>query len=150
MKIINFYQNLQDREKKLLFISFILIILLILYFMFSSLYMNYSRSSLNLEKAKSDYDYVFNKVRNLQNSYDKKVLDESIIGNLILKNNLEGKIDNLKISSVDTLIYVSFTSTNINDAVSVSEKLINGSLNEISRIRYQRSNNKINVQLIFN
>ena len=150
MKIINFYKNLQDREKKLLFISFILIILLILYFMFSSLYMNYSRSSLNLEKAKSDYDYVFNKVRNLQNSYDKKVLDESIIGNLILKNNFEDKIDNLKISSVDTLIYVSFTSTNINDAVSVSEKLINGSLNEISRIRYQRSNNKINVQLIFN
>ena len=150
MKIINFYQNLQDREKKLLFISFILIILLILYFMFSSLYMNYSRSSLNLEKAKSDYDYVFNKVSNLQNSYDKKVLDESIIGNLILKNNFEDKIDNLKISSVDTLIYVSFTSTNINDAVSVSEKLINGSLNEISRIRYQRSNNKINVQLIFN
>ena len=150
MKIINFYQNLQDREKKLLFISFILIILLILYFMFSSLYMNYSRSSLNLEKAKSDYDYVFNKVRNLQNSYDKKVLDESIIGNLILKNNLEGKIDNLKISSVDTLTYVSFSSSNINDAVSVSEKLINGSLNEISRIRYQRSNNKINVQLIFN
>lgn len=150
MKIINFYQNLQDREKKLLFISFILIILLILYFMFSSLYMNYSRSSLNLEKAKSDYDYVFNKVRNLQNSYDKKVLDESIIGNLILKNNFEDKIDNLKISSVDTLIYVSFTSTNINDAVSVSEKLINGSLNEISSIRYQRSNNKINTQLIFN
>ena len=150
MKIINFYQNLQDREKKLLFISFILIILLILYFMFSSLYMNYSRSSLNLEKAKSDYDYVFNKVSSLQNSYDKKVLDESIIGNLILKNNFEDKIDNLKISSVDTLIYVSFTSTNINDAVSVSEKLINGSLNEISRIRYQRSNNKINVQLIFN
>ena len=150
MKIINFYQNLQDREKKLLFISFILIILLILYFMFFGFYKNYARSSLNLEKAKSDYDYVFNKVRSFQNSYDKKVLDESIIGNLILKNNFEDKIDNLKISSVDTLIYVSFTSTNINDAVSFSEKLINGSLNEISRIRYQRSNNKINVQLIFN
>ena len=150
MKIINFYQNLQDREKKLLFISFILIILLILYFMFSSFYKNYDRSSLNLEKAKSDYDYVFNKVRSFQNSYDKKVLDESIIGNLLLKNNLEGKIDNLKISSVDALIYVSFSSSNINDAVSVSEKLINGSLNEISSIKYQRSNNKINTQLIFN
>ena len=149
MKIINFYQNLQDREKKLLFVSFILIILLILYFMFSSLYKNYDRSSLNLEKAKSDYDYVFNKVRSFQNSYDKKVLDESIIGNLLLKNNLEGKIDNLKISSVDGLIYVSFSSSNINDAVSVSEKLINRSLNEISSISYQRSNNKINTQLIF-
>ena len=150
MKIINFYENLQDREKKLLFISFILIISLILYFMFSGFYKNYARSSQNLEKAKSDYDYVFNKVSSLQNSYDKKVLDESIIGNLILKNNLEGKIDNLKISSVDALIYVSFSSSNINDAVSVSEKIINGSLNKISSIRYKRSNNKINTQLIFN
>ena len=77
MKIINFYKNLQDREKKLLFISFILIILLILYFMFSGFYKNYARSSLNLEKAKSDYEYVFNKVRSLQNSFDKKVLEVS-------------------------------------------------------------------------
>ena len=101
------------------------------------------------QAMRPDYDYVFNKVRSFQNSYDKKVLDESIIGNLLLKNNLEGKIDNLKISSVDGLIYVSFSSSNINDAVSVSEKLINGSLNEISSISYQRSNNKINTQLIF-
>lgn len=150
MKIINFYKNLQDREKKLLFISFILIILLILYFMFSGFYKNYARSSLNLEKAKSDYEYVFNKVRSLQNSFDKKVLDKNIIDNLILKNNLEDKIHDLKFSSVDTLTYVSFSSSNINDAIYISEKLINRSLNEISSIRYQQSHGQINTQLIFN
>jgi len=150
MKIINFYKNLQDREKKLLFISFILIILLILYFMFSGFYKNYARSSLNLEKAKSDYEYVFNKVRSLQNSFDKKVLDKNIIDNLILKNNLEDKIHDLKFSSVDALTYVSFSSSNINDAIYVSEKLINRSLNEISSIRYQQSDGQINTQLIFN
>jgi len=150
MKIINFYKNLQDREKKLLFISFILIILLILYFMFSGFYKNYARSSLNLEKAKSDYEYVFNKVRSLQNSFDKKVLDKNIIDNLILKNNLEDKIHDLKFSSVDTLTYVSFSSSNINDAIYISEKLINRSLNEISSIRYQQSDGQINTQLIFN
>ena len=150
MKIINFYKNLQDREKKLLFISFILIILLILYFMFSGFYKNYARSSLNLEKAKSDYEYVFNKVRSLQNTFDKKVLDKNIIDNLILKNNLEDKIHDLKFSSVDTLTYVSFSSSNINDAIYISEKLINRSLNEISSIRYQQSDGQINTQLIFN
>ena len=150
MKIINFYKNLQDREKKLLFISFILIILLILYFMFSGFYKNYARSSLNLEKAKSDYEYVFNKVRSLQNSFDKKVLDKNIIDNLILKNNLEDKIHDLKFSSVDSLTYVSFSSSNINDAIYISEKLINRSLNEISSIRYQQSDGQINTQLIFN
>ena len=150
MKIINFYQNLQDREKKLLFISFILIILLILYFMFSSLYNDYVRSSLNLEKAKSDYEYVFNKIQRIQNSYDKNVLDKNVITKLISSNNFENIVNNLQISSTDKLIYVTFTTSNINDAVSVTEKLMNGSLNQISNIRYQQSDKQINTQLIFN
>ena len=150
MKIINFYNDLQEREKKLLFISFVLIISLVLYFIFSGVHSNYTRSSLNLEKAKSDYEYVLNKIQRIQNSYDKKVLDKNVITKLVSSNNFENKVNNLQISSTDKLIYVTFTTSNINDAVSVSEKLINGSLNEISSIKYQRSNNKINTQLIFN
>lgn len=150
MKIINFYNDLQEREKKLLFISFVLIILLILYFIFSGIYSNYTRSSLNLEKAKSDYEYVLNKIQRIQNSYDKKALDKNVISKLISSNNFEDKVNNLQISSIDKLIYVTFTSSNINDAVSVTEKLINGSLNQISNIRYQQFDKQINTQLIFN
>jgi len=150
MKIINFYNDLQEREKKLLFISFVLIILLILYFIFSGVYSNYTRSSLNLEKAKSDYEYVLNKIQRIQNSYDKNVLDKNVITKLISSNNFENKVNNLQISSTDKLIYVTFTTSNINDAVSVTEKLMNGSLNQISNIRYQQSDKQINTQLIFN
>ena len=150
MKIINFYNDLQEREKKLLFISFVLIILLILYFIFSGVYSNYTRSSLNLEKAKSDYEYVLNKIQRIQNSYDKKASDKNVISKLISSNNFEDKVNNLQISSIDKLIYVTFTSSNINDAVSVTEKLMNGSLNQISNIRYQQSDKQINTQLIFN
>ena len=150
MKIINFYNDLQEREKKLLFISFVLIISLVLYFIFSGVYSNYTRSSLNLEKAKSDYEYVLNKIQRIQNSYDKKVLDKNVITKLISSNNFENKVNNLQISSTDKLIYVTFTTSNINDAVSVTEKLMNGSLNQISNIRYQQSDKQINTQLIFN
>jgi len=150
MKIINFYNDLQEREKKLLFISFVLIISLVLYFIFSGVYSNYTRSSLNLEKAKSDYEYVLNKIQRIQNSYDKKALDKNVISKLISSNNFEDKVNNLQISSIDKLIYVTFTSSNINDAVSVTEKLINGSLNQISNIRYQQFDKQINTQLIFN
>jgi hypothetical protein len=150
MKIINFYNNLQEREKKLLFISFVLIISLVLYFIFSGVYSNYTRSSLNLEKAKSDYEYVLNKIQRIQNSYDKNVLDKNVITKLISSNNFENKVNNLQISSTDKLIYVTFTTSNINDAVSVTEKLMNGSLNQISNIRYQQSDKQINTQLIFN
>ena len=150
MKIINFYNDLQEREKKLLFISFVLIISLVLYFIFSGVYSNYTRSSLNLEKAKSDYEYVLNKIQRIQNSYDKNILDKNVITKLISSNNFENKVNNLQISSTDKLIYVTFTTSNINDAVSVTEKLMNGSLNQISNIRYQQSDKQINTQLIFN
>ncbi len=150
MKIINFYNDLQEREKKLLFISFVLIISLVLYFIFSSVYSNYTRSSLNLEKAKSDYEYVLNKIQRIQDSYGKNILDKNVITKLISSNNFENKVNDLQISSTDKLIYVTFTTSNINDAVSVTEKLMNGSLNQISNIRYQQSDKQINTQLIFN
>ena len=150
MKIINFYNDLQEREKKLLFISFVLIISLVLYFIFSSVYSNYTRSSLNLEKAKSDYEYVLNKIQRIQDSYGKNILDKNVITKLISSNNFENKVNDLQISSTDKLIYVTFTTSNINDAVSVTEKLMNGSLNQISNIRNQQSDKQINTQLIFN
>ena len=110
MKIINFYNDLQEREKKLLFISFVLIISLVLYFIFSGVYSNYTRSSLNLEKAKSDYEYVFNKIQRIQNSYDKNALDKNVITKLISSNNFENKVNNLQISSTDKFDGCSFMS----------------------------------------
>lgn len=150
MKIINFYNNLQEREKKLLSISLVLIILLFVYFVFSSVYKNYTRSILNLDKAKSDYEYVFSKVQGLQSSYNKKVLDSNVIERLISSNNLDNSISDLKISSVDKSIYITFSSSNINEAIFLSEKIINTSKNEISNVRYQKLDNIINTKLTFN
>jgi hypothetical protein len=150
MKIINFYKNLQDREKKLLSISLLLIITLILFFIFSSVYKNYTRSSLNLEKAKSDYEYVYSKVQRAQSSLDKKVLDINVIKKLISKNNLDSEINDLQISSVDSSISITFSSLNYNDAVLISELIINNSQNKITNIKFQKIENKINTQLSFN
>ena len=150
MKIINFYKNLQDREKKLLSISLLLIITLILFFIFSSVYKNFTRSSLNLEKAKSDYEYVYSKVQRAQSSLDKKVLDINVIKKLISKNNLDSKINDLQISSVDSSISITFSSLNYNDAVLISELIINNSQNKITNIKFQKIENKINTQLSFN
>lgn len=150
MKIINFYKNLQDREKKLLSISLLLIITLILFFIFSSVYKNYTRSSLNLEKAKSDYEYVYSKVQRAQSSLDKKVLDINVIKKLISKNNLDSKINDLQISSADSSISITFSSLNYNDAVLISELIINNSQNKITNIKFQKIENKINTQLSFN
>ena len=136
MKIINLYKNLQEREKKLVLISFVLIIFLILYFSFMNVYSSYTRSSINLAKAKSDYEYVHNKVKLFESSYNKKNLSSENIERIIIDNSFQDNITDLNITEKNSSIYISFLSTNISDAVTLSEKLVNSSNSEIANIKY--------------
>ena len=150
MKIISLYQNLQEREKKLVLISVILIILLILYFSFMNIYSSYNRSSLNLAKAKSDYEYVYKKVKLFESSFNKKNLSSDNIYRILIDNNLEDKVTNINVIEKNSLTYINFLSSNINDAVTLSEKLINSSKNQITNIKYQNVNDTVRTELTFN
>ena len=150
MKIISLYKNLQDREKKLVLISAFLIILLILYFSFINIYSSYNRSSLNLLKAKSDYEYVYKKVKLFESSLNKKNLSSDNIEKIIIDNGLQDKITDINLTEKNSVIYISFLSSNINDAVTLSEKLINSSNNQITNIKYQNFNDRVGTELIFN
>ena len=150
MKIISLYKNLQDREKKLVLISAFLIILLILYFSFINIYSSYNRSSLNLLKAKSDYEYVYKKVKLFESSLNKKNLSSDNIEKIIIDNGLQDKITDINLTEKNSVIYISFLSSNINDAVTLSEKLINSSKNQITNIKYQNVNDRVGTELIFN
>lgn len=150
MKIINLYKNLQERERKLVLISFVLIIFLILYFSFMNVYSSYTRSSINLAKAKSDYEYVYNKVKLFESSSNKKNLSSENIERIIIDNSFQDNITDLNITEKNSSIYISFFSTNISDAVTVSEKLVNSSNREITNIKYENFNNKVSTELIFN
>ena len=150
MKIISLYKNLQDREKKLVLISAFLIILLILYFSFINIYSSYNRSSLNLAKAKSDYEYVYKKVKLFESSLNKKNLSSDNIYRILIDNNLEDKVTNINVIEKNSLTYINFLSSNINDAVTVTEKLINSSKNQAMNIKYQNLNEKVSTELIFN
>ena len=150
MRIINLYKNLQEREKKLVLISFVLIIFLILYFSFMNVYSSYTRSSINLAKAKSDYEYVYNKVKLFESSNNKKNLSSENIERIIIDNSFQDNITDLNITEKNSSIYISFLSTNISDAVTLSEKLVNSSNREITNIKYENFNNKVSAELIFN
>ena len=146
----NFFQNLQEREKKLLFLSLFLLILLSLFFVIKNMHENYSRSSLNLIKAKSDYEYVFNKVDNFQKSINRKNLNRDSINTIIINNNLKNSITDIEYKITDTSILINFSSSNINDAVSMTEKIINNHFNQVSSIKYQNLNSKVKTELKFN
>ena len=146
----NLFQNLQEREKKLLFLSLFLLILLFLFFVIKNMHENYSRSSLNLIKAKSDYEYVFNKVDIFQKSINKKNLNRDSINTIIINNNLKNSITDIEYKITDTSILINFSSSNINDAVSMTEKIINSHSDQVSSIKYQNLNSKVKTELKFN
>ena len=146
----NFFQNLQEREKKLLFLSLFLLILLSLFLVIKNMHENYSRSILNLIKAKSDYEYVFNKVDNFQKSINRKNLNRDSINTIIINNNLKNSITDIEYKITDTSILINFSSSNINDAVSMTEKIINNHFNQVSSIKYQNLNSKVKTALKFN
>ena len=146
----NFFQNLQEREKKLLFLSLFLLISLSLFLVIKNMHENYSRSILNLIKAKSDYEYVFNKVDNFQKSINRKNLNRDSINTIIINNNLKNSITDIEYKITDTSILINFSSSNINDAVSMTEKIINNHFNQVSSIKYQNLNSKVKTELKFN
>ena len=145
----NFFQNLQEREKKLLFLSLLLLILLALFFFIKNMQENFSRSTLNLIKAKSDYEYVFNKVNNFQKSINKKNLNRDSINTIIINNNLENSITDIEYNMTDSSILINFSSLNINDAVYVTEEIINNHSDQVSSIKYQNFNSKVKTELKF-
>ena len=145
----NFFQNLQEREKKLLFLSLFFLILFSLFFVIKNMHENYSRSTLNLIKAKSDYEYVFNKVNNFQKSINKKNLNRDSINTIIINNNLENSITDIEYNMIDSSILINFSSLNINDAVYVTEEIINNHSDQVSSIKYQNFNSKVKTELKF-
>ena len=148
--MFNFFQNLQEREKKLLFLSLFLLILLLLFFFIKNMQENYSRSSLNLIKAKSDYEYVFNKVDNFQKSINKKNLNRDSINTIIINNNLENSITDIEYNMTDSSILINFSSLNINDAIFITEKIINNHSDQVSSIKYRNFNSNVKTELKFN
>ena len=115
-----------------------------------NIYSSYNRSSLNLVKAKSDYEYVYNKVKLFESSFNKKNLSSDDIEKTIIDNSLQDKITDLSFTEKNSSIYINFSSSNISDAITLSEKLVNISNIEVTNIKYQNVNNKVNTELIFN
>ena len=147
--MFNFFKNLQEREKKLILISSSLLILFVLFFLIKDTYETYSRSSLNLLKAKSDYEYVFNKINNLQRSLSKNNLDRNSINIIIENNSFENSITEIEFNEIDSSIVIRFSSLNIVDAISFIEKLISNHSNQLISIKYKNFDSKVITELKF-
>ena len=148
--MINFINKLGNREKKLVLFSIILLFIFLISLAAINFINGYTLALQNLSKAKSDYNYVINRINKYQLAKTASPINQNLINSVIANSQLEENISELKIRENNNLIYVSFLSTNITDAITMSQLIANRTTSEIVKLNYTKKDNRIISEIIFN
>ena len=145
----NFLNNLNTREKNLIFIALLLIAIAALFFLINNTFTNLNFSSKQLDKAKSDYEYVVSKAELLSNNAITQSSNieeiELFIGNLLPES-----ISDLMIVEEDSSLIVSFKTNNLKESISISDEIAFRLGRELNNISYLKSEQNSVTKLVFN
>ena len=145
----SFLDNLNTREKNLIFAALFLVIVAVLFISIRSTVENLNFSSKQLEKAKSDYEYVVAKAELLSNTTISKSSNteeiESFIDNLFPES-----ISDLVIVEKDSSLIVSFKTNNLKESISISDEIAFKLGRELNNISYSKNEQDSITKLVFN
>ena len=145
----SFLDNLNTREKNLIFAALFLFIIAVLFISIRSTVENLNFSSKQLEKAKSDYEYVVAKAELLSNTTISKSSNteeiESFIDNLFPES-----ISDLVIVKKDSSLIVSFKTNNLKESISISDEIAFKLGRELNNISYSKNEQDSITKLVFN
>jgi hypothetical protein len=145
----SFLDNLNTREKNLIFAALFLVIIALLFISIRSTVENLNFSSKQLEKAKSDYEYVVAKAELLSNTTISKSTNteeiESFIDNLFPES-----IFDLVIVEKDSSLIVSFKTNNLKESISISDEIAFKLGRELNNISYSKNEQDSITKLVFN
>ena len=145
----SFLDNLNTREKNLIFAALFLVIIAILFISIRNTVENLNFSSKQLEKAKSDYEYVVAKAELLSNTTITNSSNteeiESFIDNLFPES-----ISDLVIVEKDSSLIVSFKTNNLKESISISDEIAFKLGRELNNISYSKNEQDSITKLVFN
>ena len=102
-----------------------------------------------LDKAKSDYEYVVSKAELLSNNAISQSSDieeiELFIGNLLPES-----ISDLMIVEEDSSLIVSFKTNNLKESISISDEIAFRLGRELNKISYSKNEQDSITKLVFN
>ena len=145
----NFLNNLNTREKNLIFIALFLIAIAALFFLINNTFTNLNFSSKQLDKAKSDYEYVVSKAELLSNNAISQSSNTEEI-ELFIGNLLPESISDLAIVEEDSSLIVSFKTNNLKESISISDEIAFRLGRELNNISYLKSEQNSVTKLVFN
>jgi len=145
----NFFNNLNTREKNLIFIASSLMVIAALFFLINNTVTNLNFSSKQLDKAKSDYEYVVSKAELLgNNAISKSSSIEEI--DLFIKNFIPESISDLVIVEEESSLIVSFKTNNLNESILISDEIAFRLGRGLSKISYSNNEEDSITKLFFN
>ena len=145
----NFLNNLNTREKNLIFIALFLVAVAALFFVINNTFTNLNFSSKQLDKAKSDYEYVVSKAELLSNNAISQSSDTEEI-ELFIGNLLQESISDLVIFEEDSSLVVSFKTNNLKESISISDEIAFRLGRELNNISYSKNEQDSVTKLVFN
>ena len=136
-----FSLNLSKREKKLVFAALVLIVLTLLIISINSFITDYKQTNFNFIKAKSDYEYVKQKVESLSKKKVTELNNEAEINKFLSLNLPNNNYYNLKTSFIDGLMLVTFEIVKLEDGVNQVAEISNLLEKNISNLSIEKNYN---------
>ncbi|MDC3301704.1 hypothetical protein OAV58_01010 [Gammaproteobacteria bacterium] len=118
----NMINNLNKREKYLIFSALLLVVLCIFFISIKSFLSSYNQATFNLNKAKSDYNYVKDRVGLAVKKKNAKLDDPDQIKKYLISNITTSGIT-LDVTQSGEVIVISFYSPDTKTGVEVISKI---------------------------
>lgn len=146
----NFINNLQKRERALLSALLLIIFVVVIIFGVSSYITKHSISVKNLNKAKSNYEYVYSKALILERAIIFEDLTKEAIYILLNKSGLDKSITEIEIAKSNLSTLVMFKTLSLKDGVNFSEDIANNTKMNLKKITYTHTKETMVFELVLN
>lgn len=146
----NFINNLQKRERALLSALLLIIFAVVIIFGVSFYITKHSISVKNLNKAKSNYEYVYSKALILERAIIFEDLTKEAIYILLNKSGLDKSITEIEIAKSNLSTLVMFKTLSFKDGVNFSEDIANNTKMNLKKITYTHTKETMVFELVLN
>tara|TARA_B100001113_G_C21038068_1_gene591047 strand:+ start:245 stop:688 length:444 start_codon:yes stop_codon:yes gene_type:complete len=144
----NIFNNLQPREKNLIFITILLIFIFLVFFLLNNIIKDLNFSNKKLYKAKSDYEYVVSKASVLERSQISSLSGINQIKSVI-ESHPSTQVSDVKIEEIEDTIKLTFRTENLKSSIVLSDDLSMKVDKALTNVTYSNIDNQQVTTLLF-
>ena len=145
----SFINNLNKREKYLIFLALAAILIFFIFSISSNLISSVNSSNKQLAKVKNDYEYVVAKIEVLNQSLVNSKLNITDISSF-LQNEKSNLVINSEVLKEEDYLKINFLTKNLQDSIAISDE-VSAKLNmNLKIVEYTKIDNQSQTSLYFN